>query len=218
MDIGFIIDIMPEILDGLSTTVRLFLWSMLFSTPAALVLALMRMSRIAPLRWFAGFYSWFFRGLPLLLIMFYVFFALPEFGKSFLLSPFWAAVASLALWTAGYQAEAIRSGILAIDRGQFEAAEALAMKRFHYMRRIVLPQSVRIIVPPFTGNAMNTLKQTSLATVITVPEMSLLTTRIISREFKALEPLLALAIIYLALTTVLVIAQAGTEYAFRLKV
>lgn len=217
MDVGFTIDIMPDILKGLSTTVRLFLWSMLFSTPLGLALALMRMSHVGPLRWFAGFYSWLLRGLPLLLIMFYVFFALPEFGKSFLLSPFWSAVAALSLWTASYQAEAIRSGVLAVDPGQFEASEALGMTKRHYMRRIVLPQSVRIIVPPFTGNAINTLKQTSLATVITVPEMALLTTRIISREFKALEPLLALAIIYLALTTVLVFAQQGLERAFRLK-
>ncbi len=217
MDIEFMIDIVPDILEGLGTTVRLFLWSMLFSTPAGLLLALMRMSKVGPLRWFAGIYSWLFRGIPLLLIMFYVFFALPEFGRSFLLSPFWAAVASLSLWTASYQAEAIRSGILAVDPGQFEAAEALGMTRLHYMRRIVLPQSVRIIVPPFTGNAINTLKQTSLAAVITVPEMALLTTRIISREFNALEPLLVLATIYLALTTVLVFAQLGLERAFRLK-
>ena len=217
MDIAFMIEIMPDILEGLSTTVRLFLWSMLLSTPAGLLLALMRMSPLAPFRWISGVYSWLFRGIPLLLIMFYVFFALPEFGERFLWSPFWAAVASLSLWTASYQAEAIRSGILAVDRGQFEASEALGMTKFHYMRRIVLPQSVRIIVPPFMGNSINTLKQTSLATVITVPEMALLTTRIISREFKALEPLLALAIIYLALTTVLVFAQQGLERAFRLK-
>jgi len=218
MDIAYIVDILPDILKGLSTTVTLFLWSMLFSTTLGLVLALIRLSPLGPLRWFAGFYSWLFRGVPLLLIMFYVFFAFPELGEAFLLSPFWAAVASLSLWTASYQAEAIRSGILAVDSGQFEAAEALGMTRAHYMRRIVLPQSVRIIVPPFSGNAINTLKQTSLATVITVPEMALLTTRIISRDFRALEPLLALAVIYLALTTLLVFAQQGLERTFRLKV
>lgn len=218
MDVAYIVDILPDILEGLSTTVSLFLWSMLFSTIGGLILALIRMSPLVPLRWFAGFYSWLFRGVPLLLIMFYVFFAFPELGEAFLLEPFWAAVASLSLWTASYQAEAIRSGILAVDSGQFEAAEALGMTRAHYMRRIVLPQSVRIIVPPFIGNAINTLKQTSLATVITVPEMALLTTRIISRDFKALEPLLALALIYLALTTLLVFTQQGLERTFRLKV
>ena len=83
MDVGFIIDIMPEILEGFSTTVRLFLWSMLFSTPLGLALALMRLSPLGPFRWVAGFYGWLVRGIPLILIMFYVFFALPEFGKRF---------------------------------------------------------------------------------------------------------------------------------------
>lgn len=218
MDFAYIVDILPSILEGLSTTVGLFAWSILISTVLGLALALLRLSPLAPLRWFAGFYGWLLRGVPLLLIMFYVFFALPELGQSFLFSPFWAAVVSLSLWTASYQAESIRSGILAVDQGQVEAAEALGMSKAHTMRRIVLPQSVRIIVPPFIGNAINTMKQTSLATVITVPEMALLTTRIISRDFNALEPLLALALIYLALTTVLVFAQQALERTFQLKV
>jgi polar amino acid transport system permease protein len=218
MDLDYIVDILPDILEGLGTTVSLFLWSIFFSTILGLVLALLRLSPVTPFRWFAGFYAWLLRGVPLLLIMFYVFFAFPELGESLLLSPYWAAVASLSLWTASYQAESIRSGILSVDQGQFEAAEALGMSRARTMRRIVLPQSVRIIVPPFIGNAINTMKQTSLATVITVPEMTLLTQRIISRDFKALEPLLALALIYLALTTLLVFAQQGLERAFRLKV
>lgn len=217
MDWTFIKEITPDILEGLSITLNLFLWSMVYSTVGGLVLALMRLSPIAPFRWFSAFYGWLFRGIPLLLILFYVFFALPEFGRALTLSPFRAAVMGLALWTAAYQSEAIRSGIIALDSGQVEASEALGMTRRHYMRKIVLPQSARIMLPPFTGNAINTLKQTSLATVITVPEMTLLTQRIISREFKAVEPLFTLALIYLALTTVLVIAQQGLERVFRLK-
>ncbi len=217
MDWNFIWDITPEILDGFETTVKLFLWSLVLSTIGGLVLALMRLSRIAPLRWISAFIGWFFRGIPLLLLLFYAFFALPEFGSAFTLDAYWAAVAGLSIWTAAYQSEAIRSGIIAVDLGQVEAAEALGMTKFHYMRKIVLPQSIRITVPPFIGNAINTLKQTSLATAITVPEMTLLTNRIISREFKAVEPLFALAIIYLILTTLLVIAQVGLERAFKLK-
>jgi His/Glu/Gln/Arg/opine family amino acid ABC transporter permease subunit len=217
MDWKFIGDIAPDILEGIWITLTLFAWAMVFSTIGALILALMRLSSIAPLRWISGFYGWLFRGLPLLLILFYVFFALPEFNASWLLSPFRAAVLGLSLWTAAYQSEAIRSGILAVDPGQFEASEALGMTKRHYMRRIVLPQSVRIIVPPFTGNAINTLKQTSLAAVIAVPEMTQLTQRVIAQQFKAVEPLFTLAIIYLALTTVLVLASMGLERAFRLK-
>jgi His/Glu/Gln/Arg/opine family amino acid ABC transporter permease subunit len=217
MDWGFIREITPTILEGLSITLSLFLWSMLFSTVGGLILALMRLSPVTPFRWFSAFFGWLFRGVPLLLILFYMFFALPELGEAWTFSPFRAAVLGLSLWTAAYQSEAIRSGIISVDAGQFEASEALGMTRFHYMRKIVLPQSVRIIVPPFTGNAINTMKQTSLATVITVPEITLLTQRIISNEFKAVEPLFTLAMIFLALTTVLVFIQIGLERAFRLK-
>ena len=218
MDWNFIGEIAPTILEGLWITLSLFAWSMLFSTILGLMLALMRLSQIAPLRWFSIGFGWFFRGVPLLLLLFYAFFALPELGDAFLFSPFRAAVLGLSLWTAAYQSEAFRSGIIAVDSAQFEAAEALGMTKLHSMRKIVLPQAARIIIPPFMGNAINTMKQTSLATVITVPEMTLLAQRIISNEFKAVEPLFTLALIYLALTSVLVIAQFGLERTFRLKV
>jgi ABC-type amino acid transport system permease subunit len=149
--------------------------------------------------------------------MFYVFFALPEFWSYLTLDSFWAAVVGLSVWTAAYQSEAVRSGIISVDAGQFEASEALAMTRFRYMRRIILPQSARIITPPFIGNTINAMKQTSLATAITVPEMTLLTNRIIAREFVVIEPLVTLAIIFLLLTTILVLAQMGLERVFRLK-
>lgn len=218
MDWNFVGEIAPTILKGLGITLSLFAWSMFFSTMLGLMLALMRLSPIGPLRWFSIGFGWFFRGIPLLLLLFYAFFALPELGDTFLLSPFRAAVLGLSLWTAAYQSEAFRSGIIAVEAGQFEAAEALGMTKRHSMRKIVLPQAARIIIPPFMGNAINTMKQTSLATVITVPEMTLLAQRIISNEFKAVEPLFTLALIYLALTSVLVIAQFGLERTFRLKV
>ena len=217
MDWAFVWEITPDILEGLQITLSLLVWSLLFSTIGGLILALMRLSPITPLRWISAFIGWLFRGLPLLLILFYMFFALPEFGSWLVLSPFRAAVAGLSIWTAVYQSEAIRSGIIAVDAGQVEAAEALGMTKWHYMRRIVLPQSIRITLPPFTGNAINTMKQTSLATVITVPEMTLLTQRIIAQQFRAVEPLFTLALIYLALTTVLVFAAYVLERTFRLK-
>ena len=217
MDFEFFVDVFPEILEGLSITLSLFLWTLLLSTLLGLVLALMRLSPIAPLRWISGVYGWLIRGIPLLLLLFYVFFALPEFGDAFTLSPFRSAVVGLTLWTASYQSEAIRSGIISVDKGQYEASEALGMTKFHQMRKIILPQSVRIIAPPFTGNAINALKQTSLATVITVSEMTGITRGIIASSFQTVEPLLALALIYLALTTVLVFAQSGLERVFRLK-
>jgi len=218
MSIDTIQEYLPIILKGFWITVRLFLWSLLFSTVAGFILALMRISSVAILRWISGLIGWLFRGVPLLLILFYAFFALPEISRSLMFDPFWAAVVGLSIWTAAYQSEAIRSGIIAVEKGQFEASEALGMTKRHYMRRIVIPQSIRITVPPFIGNAINTMKQTSLAAVITVPEMTLLARQIISEDFKVAEPLLALAFIYLVLTTMLLMVQLGLERIFRLKV
>ena len=218
MDLEYVQEIIPVILKGFWITIRLFLWSLLISTVGGFVLALMRVSPVALLRWVSGGIGWLFRGIPLLLILFYAFFALPEISRTLMFDPFWAAVVGLSIWTAAYQSEAIRSGIIAVDRGQIEASEALGMTKRHYMRKIVLPQSIRIMVPPFIGNSINTMKQTSLAAVITVPEMTLLARQIISEDFKVAEPLLTLALIYLVLTTVLLMAQQGLERVFRLKI
>jgi len=218
MSIELIQEYAPVILKGFWITIRLFLWSLVFSTVVGLVLALMRISPVAVLRWISGGIGWLFRGIPLLLILFYAFFALPEISQSLMFDPFWAAVVGLSIWTAAYQSEAIRSGIIAVDKGQIEASEALGMTKRHYMGKIIIPQSIRIMIPPFIGNAINTMKQTSLAAVITVPEMTLLARQIISEDFKVAEPLLTLAFIYLALTALLLVVQQGVERIFQLKV
>ena len=218
MSIELIQEYAPVILKGFWITIRLFLWSLIFSTVVGLVLALMRISPVTVLRWISGGIGWLFRGIPLLLILFYAFFALPEIHQSLMFDPFWAAVVGLSIWTAAYQSEAIRSGIIAVDKGQIEASEALGMTKRHYMGKIIIPQSIRIMIPPFIGNAINTMKQTSLAAVITVPEMTLLARQIISEDFKVAEPLLTLAFIYLVLTTLLLVVQQGVERIFRLKV
>jgi polar amino acid transport system permease protein/cystine transport system permease protein len=150
-----------------------------------------------------------------LILLFFAFFALPELGILF--SPVVAAIVGFSLWTAAYQAEVIRSGIIAVSPGQSEAAEALGMTKAHYMRRIVIPQGVRIMMPPYTGNAITLLKQTSLATLVTVPEMALLTQRIFSNNFQFIEPIFVLGMIYLGMTSVLLIVSAGVEHAFRLR-
>ena len=218
MSIEIIQEYVPVILRGFWITIRLFLWSLVFSTVIGLALALMRVSPVAVLRWISGGIGWLFRGIPLLLILFYAFFALPEIHQSLMFDPFWAAVVGLSIWTAAYQSEAIRSGIIAVDKGQIEASEALGMTKRHYMGKIIIPQSIRIMIPPFIGNAINTMKQTSLAAVITVPEMTLLARQIISEDFKVAEPLLTLAFIYLVLTTLLLVVQQGVERIFQLKV
>ena len=215
MDWEVVWESVPLIWKGAGATVSMFAWALLFGTIGALILALMRLSPARPLQWFAIGYGWLFRGIPLLILLFFAFFALPEMGILF--SPFHAAIVGFTLWTAAYQAEVIRSGIIAVPPGQSEAAEALGMTKRHYMRRIIIPQGVRIMMPPYTGNAITLLKQTSLATLVAVPEMALLTQRIFSNNFKFIEPIFVLAMIYLIMTTVLLVLSAGVEYAFRLR-
>ncbi len=216
MDWGAVWDSVPLIWKGAGATRRMFAWALVIGTAGAFVLALMRLSASKPLQWFAIGFGWLFRGIPLLILLFFAFFALPELGILF--SPVVAAIVGFSLWTAAYQAEVIRSGIISVPPGQSEAAEALGMTRAHYMRRIVIPQGVRIMMPPYTGNAITLLKQTSLATLVTVPEMALLTQRIFSNNFQFIEPIFVLGMIYLGMTTVLLIISAGVEHAFRLKV
>ena len=216
MDWEVVWESVPLIWKGAGATVSMFAWALVIGTVGALALALMRMSAVMPVRWFAIGFGWLFRGIPLLILLFFAFFALPELG--ILLSPFLAAIVGFSLWTAAYQAEVIRSGIIAVPPGQAEASEALGMTRAHYMRRIILPQGLRIMVPPFTGNAITLLKQTSLATLVTVPEMALLTQRIFSNNFKFVEPIFVLGMIYLAMTSVLLILSVAVERAVSLKV
>ena len=216
MDWDVVWESVPLIWKGAGATVSMFAWALVIGTVGALALALMRLAAAKPLRWFAIGFGWLFRGIPLLILLFFAFFALPELG--ILLSPFLAAVVGFSLWTAAYQAEVIRSGIIAVPPGQSEASEALGMTKAHYMRRIILPQGLRIMVPPFTGNAITLLKQTSLATLVTVPEMALLTQRIFSNNFKFVEPIFVLGMIYLAMTSVLLILSMAVERAVSLKV
>jgi cystine transport system permease protein len=188
----------------------------LFGTLGGLVLALMRLSRFRVLRSFSAGFTWVGRGIPPLLILFIVFFVFPEMGIT--LERFPTAVLGLSLWTAVYQGEVIRSGIIGVDLGQWEASQALGMTGRHYMRRIIIPQGVRIMIPPYFGNAMTLLKQTSIASIVTITEITLLAQRVISFRFVSLEPLVTIAFIYLALNTILQFAQLGFERAFRLKV
>lgn len=222
MDWELVWESFPLIWKGAKFTITLTAWALLFGTAGALALALMRLSSVKGLRWFAAGFGWLFRGIPLLILLFFAFFALPDLNigpiDGVLLSPFRAAILALSLWTAAYQAEVIRSGIIAVDPGQAEASEALGMTKAHYMRRIIIPQGLRIMVPPYIGNAMTLLKQTSLTTLVTVPEVTLLTQRLFSNDFQFRERIAALAIVYLGLTTVFVVAQQVMERAFRLKV
>lgn len=175
-----------------------------------LIAALARASDIFVVRQIANFYIWFVRGTPALIQIFIVYFGLPPL-LGLKMSPFTAGVLALGLNSGAYVAEIIRSGLSAIPRGQMESSLALGMGRAQIMRRIILPQVVRIILPSMTNEAISTLKNTSLLSTITVVELTLYAQTIIATTFRPFEFYIATAVIYLVLTTLMTNLSAWAE-------
>lgn len=204
-----------QIAEVVPVTIRLFLGSLALGVTIGLILALMRLSKLAPLRFVAWAYVSFFRGIPSLIVLFFAFFALPQFGIR--LSPIQAGILGLGVDAGAYKAEIIRAGIISVDKGQWEAAKALGIPGARLFRRIILPQSIRIMIPPFFSNSITLLKATSLASVITINEITGVSRRLIASTFSAFELLAVAAFMYLVLSSVLVGLQLLAERTFALK-
>ncbi|MFC4639658.1 amino acid ABC transporter permease [Deinococcus hohokamensis] len=155
----------------------------------------------------ASLFIWLIRGTPLLIQILFVYNALPPLlaalGLKVELNEFWSAVIALALNVGAYNAEVIRAGILAVPRGQTEAARSLGLTGGQTMNTVVLPQAMRIVVPPLVNNLVALLKDSSLASVIALLELSLAGSRVSSETFKPEVVLPVIAAVYLALTTVM---------------
>lgn len=207
--------------EGLVLTIVISIVAMLLATVIGLIVALMRRSAFAPLRWAAGVYIWIIRGTPLLvqLVLIYTGFAavgLFQFSDVSMLgftvkAAVQAAIVALMINESAYIAEIIRAGLDSVPRGQFEAAASLGMKPSKSMRWIIVPQSLRVMVPPL-GNSFNGLmKTTSVLSVIGVSEMFLVAQSISSATFHTFEIFIVAAIYYLGLTTIWTFIQAGIE-------
>jgi His/Glu/Gln/Arg/opine family amino acid ABC transporter permease subunit len=204
----------PILRDATWVSIELFVLSLVLATVLGLVLALMRMSKMAPLRWFAAIYVWIFRGLPALVILFFAFFWL---GSKLGLTPFQSAILGLGASSGAYKAEIIRAGLLAVDRGQYEASEALGFTKAHYMRRIIIPQGIRVMVPNYVSNSTLLFKSTSLATVIGLNELTGRARQLANSTFQPIEILATAGVIYLALTSLMTLSQGFIERRFALR-
>ncbi len=202
------------LIGGTWVTLQLFVWSLALGTVLGLILALMRLSRFRALRWLSLGYIWLFRGIPVLVALFFAFFVL---GRQVGLSPLQAGILGLGTSAAAYKAEIIRAGIMSVDPGQYEAAEGLAMTRSHYMRRIIIPQGIRVMVPTYMSNTILVLKVSSVAVAIGIVELTGITRQLSNSTNRPIELFTAAAFIYLMLTTVLVIVQEILERRFSLK-
>jgi polar amino acid transport system permease protein len=187
--------------EGSRVTVQLTIVSGLAGIVLGVIAALCKLSSILPLRWLSAFYIWVFRGTPLLVqVMFAYSITLPG-GAQF--SEFQAAVVALALNVGAYNAEAIRAGILAIHKGQTEAARSLGLSRFQTFRDVVFPQAFRISLPPLVNNIVSLLKDSSLAYVIGVVELSNIGNQVKSASFEPVPVFITTAAIYLLLTSIM---------------
>jgi polar amino acid transport system permease protein len=177
------------------TTVLLTVATMAIAVPCGIVVASVRLYAWAPLRAMATAYVELFRNLPLILLLYWAFYVLP-IATDVGLSPFATGLAALALNVTAYNAETFRAGIGSIRRGQLEAAMALGMSRTQAVRRIVLPQAVRRILPVLASTWVSLFKDTSLVSVIAVPELAYVAMQIRAQTFRVLEMLTAMAAIY----------------------
>lgn len=215
------------VLNGLGNTLLLTVLSMVIGIVGGIVLAVMRLSPNPILAAVAAVYIWIFRGTPLIAqLLFWNFLAAlyprlslgipfgPEFvsfDTNQLITQFAAALLGLGLNEAAYMAEIVRGGIQSVEHGQTEAAGALGMSRAQTLRRIVLPQAMRVIIPPTGNETISMLKTTSLVVVIGYFELLTSVQRIYSANFQTIPLLIVAALWYLALTSVLSIGQGFIE-------
>ncbi|MCF1504971.1 amino acid ABC transporter permease [Afifella sp. H1R] len=200
---------LPILLKGMWLTISVTLLSLALATALGLVWALFRTSGLRWLSISTRIVVEFVRGIPILVVLFYIYFVMPEFGLD--LTAFQAGVAGLALTYSCYIGETFRAGIEAVDRGQVEAAKSIGMKTPLMMRRVVLPQAFKIVVPPYANNMVMLLKDSSQVSVISVAELTMQGKMLASSTFDNMTVFTLVALLYLCLTVPLNFAMRYVE-------
>lgn len=212
--VSVLVEALPRILTaGLTMTIPLTLVSFFFAMIIAVVVALVQYANVPVLRQIARFYIWVIRGTPLLVQLFVVFYGLPHIG--ILIDAFPAAVIVFSINQGAYCAETIRAALESVPPGQLEAAECAGMTWGQSIRRIVLPQALRTAFPPLSNSLIGMVKDTSLASNITVVEMFMATERIVARTAEPLALYIEVGVIYLLFCTVLTKLQRAGEKRLR---
>lgn len=197
------------LIPGLTVTIPLTVIAFSCALVIAVFTAMVQVANVRGLKQLARFYIWVFRGTPVLVQLFVVFFGLPKLGV--LIDPFPCAVLVFSINEGAYCAETMRAALESVPRGQMEAGYCVGMSYFQIMRRIVLPQAFRTAFPPLSNSLIALVKDTSLAATITVSEMFMATQRIVARTYEPLALYIELALIYLLFCTVLTRLQAVVE-------
>lgn len=196
----YVLQIMPALLEGLKTTLQVFFYTLLLSIPLGAIIALGNVSKIRPLRWIIDTYVWIMRGTPLLLQLIFIYYGAPYFHL--ILERYEAVLFAFVLNYAAYFAEIFRGGILSIEKGQYESAKVLGLSYGQTVRKIVLPQVIKRVLPAIGNEVINLVKDSSLVYVLGLGDL-LRAGKIASNRDVTLIPLVLVGLIYLLLTAIL---------------
>jgi polar amino acid transport system permease protein len=206
------IEFLPILFQGVVLTIAVTVGSLILSTILGMVWVLMRVSGIRVLDVTAKLLVNFIRGVPIIVQLFYIYFVLPDFGIT--LTALQAAIIGLGIAYSAYQSENFRAGIEAVDRGQVEAAQSIGMGWWLVMRRVILPQAVRIVLPPYGNIMIMMLKDSSQASTITVAELAMQGKLIASATFKNTSVFTLVALMYLCMSLPLMYLVSRLEKHF----
>ncbi|MBV7505777.1 amino acid ABC transporter permease [Bacillus sp. sid0103] len=217
MSFDYLITILKPMLEGAQMTILLFLIAIVVSIPLGFVLTLAVGSRFKPLSMLAEGYIYVMRGTPLLLQLLFICFGLPMLpviGEYLVLDRFVAACIGFILNYAAYFAEIFRGGLLAIDKGQYEASQVLGLNRWQTLTRVILPQMFRIALPAVANESVTLVKDTALLYAVAVPELLHFAQTAVNRDF-TIVPFFVAGIIYLIMTLLLTLVFKGFEKRFK---
>ncbi len=219
MNLEFYSDAFFQMLGGVPLTLKLAVSSIVLGALLALLFAMMRLSGIKVLDWIARIYVFVFRGTPLLVQIFIIYYGLSQFPiirYSFLWpvlrEPYWCAIIALTLNNAAYASEIIRGGLLSVPHGQIEAAKACGMTAFTCFRRVVMPLAIRQALPGYGNEMISMIKATSLASIITLMEVTGIAAKLIAESYRAIEIFVIAGAIYLAINFILTRVLMFAEY------
>ena len=196
-DWGIISQNLPLFIKGAYLTLKISLVSLLLSIPIGAVIGLCRISRNKIISFIAVSYIEFFRGVPLLVLLMWIFFVLGRFLR---LGSYWSAIVGLAVFSGAFVAEIVRAGIEAIPRGQMEAARASGMTYGQAMKLVILPQAVRKVLPPLASQFIILIKDSSLVSVISVVDLTLIAKNLVATTFRSIEIFSFVAVLYFCMT------------------
>ena len=217
MSLDYLITITIPMLEGAQMTILLFLIAILLSIPLGFLITLMAKSSIKGVAWFAHTYIYVMRGTPLLLQLLFICFGLPLLpfvGEYLVMERFTAACIGFILNYAAYFAEIFRGGLLAIDKGQYEAAQVLGFSKWQTTRKIILPQMFRVALPAVANESITLVKDTALLYAVAVPELLHFAQTAVNRDF-TIVPFFIAGIIYLLMTLILTVFFKRLEKRFR---